>query len=109
MMKPLDLEKKCQYLAALNGWMNYRTDGRIDNNVATPDRVFLKNGRGFAIMFKEEFATGAASTIESLKVSEYASLKKCGVPCYFIVNFEDFKRAIARHNGEEVHMTPSLY
>ena len=85
-MKESKIEAQCRRLAILTGWVVYKgLDG-----AGAPDRIFLKDGRGFTVEFKRD----KYSKLREAQVTERVRLTKCGVPYYVCWSLDDFKEIL---------------
>lgn len=85
-MKESKIEAQCRQLAILTGWIVYKgLDG-----TGSPDRIFLKEGRGFTVEFKRS----KSSKLRTAQVIERDRLGECGVPYYVCWSLDGFRELL---------------
>lgn len=84
-MKETDIEKDCADLAEMLGWIAYKGSGRV----GAPDKIFLKQGRGFTCEFKRPGETQSDNQLD-----EQTILEAHGIDYYVIDNLNDMRKAL---------------
>lgn len=93
-MKETELEFDCRNLAELMGWVAYKGSGRV----GAPDKIFLKNGRGWTAEIKRP--NDPSSKQRPGQIREQRFLTSIGVPYYLIRSLDDFKKAILNEESK---------
>lgn len=90
-MKETDIEKDCADLAEMIGWVAYKGSGRV----GAPDKIFLKQGRGFTCEMKVPGKSQSQAQIDEQEI-----LESKGIDYYLIDNLQDMRAALLEQESK---------